>query len=206
MDEGGMMDADEKKRLSAARYREKNREKLRQAYADYRTRKHDVILQKKRETYAANKQAAQEYARANKERLKAARRERYLRNKATILAANRAYREANKDRVRDAKRRWDQANPGVRRLSHIKRRAAKRGSSGQLSRDILSRLAKLQKNRCANCRCDLVKDNTHLDHIVPLFLGGANDDKNVQLLCGPCNLRKAAKDPIEWAQENGRLL
>lgn len=36
--------------------------------------------------------------------------------------------------------------------------------------------------------------------------GGTNDIGNIELLCGPCNLRKHAKDPILWAQENGRLI
>ncbi|MGL5935922.1 MAG: HNH endonuclease, partial [Cetobacterium sp.] len=36
--------------------------------------------------------------------------------------------------------------------------------------------------------------------------GGAHCDSNVQLLCPTCNLRKAAKDPVVFMQEMGRLL
>lgn len=41
---------------------------------------------------------------------------------------------------------------------------------------------------------------------MPLARGGGNGIGNIQLLCPPCNLRKGSKDPIKWAQKNGRLL
>jgi hypothetical protein len=45
-----------------------------------------------------------------------------------------------------------------------------------------------------------------LDHMMPIDLGGLHADENLQLLCPTCNLRKYNKDPIAWANENGRLL
>jgi hypothetical protein len=30
--------------------------------------------------------------------------------------------------------------------------------------------------------------------------------KNLQMLCHACNMEKRARDPIEWAQDNGRLI
>jgi 5-methylcytosine-specific restriction endonuclease McrA len=39
-----------------------------------------------------------------------------------------------------------------------------------------------------------------------LSRGGSNDISNIELLCERCNLRKHAKDPIDWAQENGLLV
>ncbi len=40
---------------------------------------------------------------------------------------------------------------------------------------------------------------------MPVIKGGTNWPDNLQLLCRPCNIAKAAKDPFVWAQENGRL-
>lgn len=63
----------------------------------------------------------------------------------------------------------------------------------------------LQRKKCANCKVSIEK-GYHVDHIHPVSKGGAHDNSNIQLLCAECNLRKSAKDPIDWANENGRLI
>ena len=48
------------------------------------------------------------------------------------------------------------------------------------------------------CRmCDekgLVTPGAEMDHIVPLFMGGSNDDDNLQMLCVECHRKKSADD------------
>lgn len=44
--------------------------------------------------------------------------------------------------------------------------------------------------RCMKCSA---KEDIVLDHIVSRFLGGTNDESNLQLLCRMCNLRKGLK-------------
>jgi 5-methylcytosine-specific restriction endonuclease McrA len=61
-----------------------------------------------------------------------------------------------------------------------------------------------QRGKCANCHKKLTAPQ--IDHVLPVSRGGSNTDDNVQLLCGFCNRRKHAKDPIAFAQEQGRLL
>jgi 5-methylcytosine-specific restriction endonuclease McrA len=41
---------------------------------------------------------------------------------------------------------------------------------------------------------------------MPLARGGSNWISNIALACPTCNKRKGAKHPIDWAQQNGRLL
>ncbi|MDM0116143.1 HNH endonuclease signature motif containing protein [Variovorax sp. J22R133] len=54
-----------------------------------------------------------------------------------------------------------------------------------------------QGSRCALCGVLLVRDaNPHVDHVVPVSLGGSEEISNFQLLCGECNLGKGAS--LHW--------
>jgi hypothetical protein len=49
------------------------------------------------------------------------------------------------------------------------------------------------RGQCAQCGTSLhleLAEDEHIDHIVPLAVGGTNDLSNLQLLCAPCNLSK----------------
>lgn len=41
---------------------------------------------------------------------------------------------------------------------------------------------------------------------IPLWMGGANTDENMQLLRAVCNMQKSAKHPIDFMQSRGFLL
>lgn len=99
----------------------------------------------------------------------------------------RTYRKKNPERVRE----W-----------HQNRRCRK---VGRLPWGTLGRIGELQRWKCAICRSS-IKGKYHVDHIEPIAKGGKHEPKNIQLLCPPCNLRKNAKDPIDYMQEIGRLL
>lgn len=48
---------------------------------------------------------------------------------------------------------------------------------------------------CRRCRANnRVTAAEELDHIVPLAKGGADDESNLQPLCGPCHKIKTAED------------
>ena len=85
------------------------------------------------------------------------------------------------------------------------RRAKARAAGGSFTAAQIDALYLAQRGRCACCRSKL-NGVFHRDHRVALANGGTNDIGNIELLCGPCNLRKGAKDEIAWANENGRLL
>lgn len=46
----------------------------------------------------------------------------------------------------------------------------------------------------------------HLDHIVPVAMGGPNIDENIQLLRQRCNNQKHSKHPVDFMQQRGFLL
>lgn len=114
--------------------------------------------------------------------------------------------ESNKQRAHALNTKWRAENKDKVRVINQNRRARERASQGKLSAGLVERLLILQKGKCAcGCRRPLV-NNYHLDHIMPLALGGANTDDNIQLLLPECNLHKKAKHPVDFMQSKGFLL
>lgn len=118
--------------------------------------------------------------------------------------------EVSANNVRRA-RRWAEANPEraqeIRLVSDRNRRALRRGSFGHHTKEDVAEILRRQKYRCAECGASVRKTTErHVDHIMPLSRGGSNGKQNLQVLCPSCNLKKAAKHPIDFAQERGRLL
>ena len=113
------------------------------------------------------------------------------------------WREANRELFRKICREWARNNKD-KRHAH---RAMRNGAEGSFTSDDVTEIMLKQKGRCAipTCRIKLGND-FHIDHIVPLKLGGTNWRRNIQLLCPLCNARKGARDPIEHAQSLGLLL
>ena len=120
-----------------------------------------------------------------------------------VKARANAYYEANSEKINARTSAYKKDNPEKRRV-HVENRRARKGG-GKLSIGITDKLLKLQKGKCACCGKPLV-GKYHLDHILPLALGGANEDGNIQLLTARCNTQKSAKHPIDFMQSRGFLL
>lgn len=117
------------------------------------------------------------------------------------------YRKTNSDKIILKNKEYRKNNPEKNAAHGRIRRARVVGVSGtHTDKDVLG-ILKSQSNLCAEptCRKDL-SDGYHVDHIMPIALGGSNWPDNLQCLCPTCNLSKGAKHPIEWAQSKGRLL
>ena len=176
--------------ISAAAYRAANTEKMRAATAKWRA----ANPEKSRAAGAAWHKANHDRDRANASAWKAA-------NKDKILA----YNAANIDKIRAASVAWSAANPEKLKIYTQNRRALKRAAGGKLSHGLSERLFKLQRGLCPCCNQPL-GDDFHLDHIMPLSLGGSNTDQNMQLLRQRCNNQKHAKHPINFMQSRGFLI
>lgn len=100
---------------------------------------------------------------------------------------------------------WRKNNPGKTRVYMQNYKAMKDASGEKLSLGLAEKLFKLQGGKCPCCGLPL-GENYHLDHIVPLKLGGPNSDENIQLLRQRCNNQKNAKHPIDFMQSRGFLL
>ncbi len=75
----------------------------------------------------------------------------------------------------------------------------------RLPRGTLTNLKTLQKAKCAICKVSIA-NGYHIDHILPIKLGGKHEPHNLQLLCKNCNLTKSAKHPVDFMQEKGFLI
>lgn len=143
-------------------------------------------------------------------------------NTDRMIAANKAYRAANGEKLRtrqvafysantlkclNMSRAWCKANAEMVRAIRGNRRARKRNAAGTHNAADILWLMEKQGSKCVHEWCRLsLKKSYDVDHIMPLAKGGGNDRRNLQLVCHPCNLRKHAKHPMDFARLNGMLL
>lgn len=143
----------------------------------------------------------------------AANREHRLKVKAIYCAANAEkvaqkkaeWAAANIERRRKVSQQWRHANPDAARAIWQNGRAVRAAAGGKLSSGLTKKLFELQKGMCPCCKQPL-GEKYHLDHKMPIALGGSNTDDNMQLLRSICNLQKHAKHPVDFMQERGFLL
>ena len=77
----------------------------------------------------------------------------------------------------------------VKELKEYKYRR-KEASTYTSNRKVRERILKKYNHKCAICGS---KKNLTIDHIIPVLLGGTNDDDNLQVLCRSCNSSKGSK-------------
>ena len=121
--------------------------------------------------------------------------------KANGWATKMAYDQANPEQRKLRSKRWAEKNPDYLKLQKHKRR----GASGSFTKKDIDFLMTSQKSKCVVCFTSLLNEK-HIDHILPIALGGTNNPTNLQLLCPKCNRQKSAKHPVDFMQEKGFLL
>ena len=127
-------------------------------------------------------------------------------NPGKAHAATAKWKAANCENVKAYQAKWVSDNLDVCRVHNQNRRARKLESGGKLSPGLAAKLFKLQRGKCA-CGCKQpLGDDYHMDHIMPLALGGSNTDDNMQLLRAICNLQKHKKHPVDFMRQRGFLL
>lgn len=168
--------------------------------------------QENRDYNAANREKIAEKQRAyyteNREAIKANARKHYAENKARHIQTANEWRAANPDKVRATQRKWSTnnpdkerqkvknwraANPDKRRAQAHRRRALEKLSGGTFTAADIEAIRLAQGNRCYICKKELTK--FHIDHFIPVALGGTNDPGNLRLACPHCNQSKNAKHP-----------
>jgi 5-methylcytosine-specific restriction endonuclease McrA len=121
-------------------------------------------------------------------------------------AIMRNWRERNAEHRAKYQRDWKLADPEKYRALAASYRSKRRVSSS-VEADPASLVAAWVKRTPKICYwCDKkCAKKYHIDHYEPLAKGGRHQVGNLVIACPTCNLRKNAKDPLEFAASVGRL-
>lgn len=113
------------------------------------------------------------------------------------------YYQQNKSAHRALVKAWGKRNPDALRAMSHKRRCAERNAEGSFTAEDIQKLFESQFGMCTGCGNALESSGDkkfHVDHVMPIALGGSNWPHNLQLLCPRCNLTKNAKHPDLWSK------
>lgn len=138
----------------------------------------------------------------NREHLRAYNRKRRETKGEEVRAYHRTYDANNRGTVRGYKRKWEQANPDKRLANVHARRARLLNAEGKYTPEDIVALFEQQEGSCYYCGVSL-EGGYHIDHYLPLALGGSNWPSNLVLACEPCNCRKGSKHPDVWLEQIG---
>lgn len=118
---------------------------------------------------------------------------------------DRVYRERNPELNKQRASAWIKRNP-EKRSAIMKAYSARRRSNcaGGDPTALICAWEQAAAKVCYWCskKC---KDKYHVDHYQPLARGGKHVIANLVIACPPCNLKKNAKDPYQFAASLGRL-
>ena len=142
---------------------------------------------------------------ANPEAAKARVKARRLAEPDKVRLSQQAWYRANTALVIQRVQEWNAANPEAARSRGRNYRARSKNAEGSHTGDDIKALFIKQRGQCVYCGVKLSK-GYHVDHIMPLALGGTNWPSNLQLTCEKCNNRKRATDPVEYARRIGLLI
>lgn len=105
--------------------------------------------------------------------------------------------------------RWARMSEAEKTVSRVDR-AARRARENSVEVLVFtvrdhSRLYRRQRGKCIYC--DQRKGTLHMDHVIPLFMGGRHSVGNIVLACEDCNKAKGGMSLMQWrmVKEKGRL-
>lgn len=149
----------------------------------------------------------------NREAARALSRNWYRANPEKAKAMRRRTTIANREQLRIKGLARYAANPEPFKVRAANRRSRLLQADGFHVNTDIDSIYSLQGKRCANLGCRVSirkilgskKSSYHIDHVMPLALGGSNWPHNIQLLCPKCNRSKNAFHPLEFARRSGVL-
>lgn len=105
-----------------------------------------------------------------------------------------AYDERYRERIKERVKKWYETSRG--RAYQAGMRQTRR-ALGKIDSKLLERMW-AETTHCVLCG-DELDDSRHLDHIIPICLGGTNASGNLRYICADCNLARPRR---KFRQEN----
>lgn len=104
-----------------------------------------------------------------------------------------------RERDRAGLQLWRENNRESVRVHNAHRLLRKKNAEGFYKKEDINRILVAQNFKCTACKKD-ISDAYHVDHIMPLALGGTNWPDNLQCLCPRCNCSKKDLHPDKWLE------
>lgn len=153
------------------------------------------------------RQSKKQYAVANKQKI----REQQLRwarspkGRAKSRECLKRWKQSHPDRMKQHSLAYARRNPEKLAAQCNKRRAMKLGAAvGDRSAYVafVKRVKSPHPMSCYWCNKPVPQRRRHIDHIIPLARGGADDVHNLCCSCATCNRKKNAKLPHEFCGQH----
>lgn len=115
----------------------------------------------------------------------------YRRNQKKRNQQCAAWYASNPEHHKELREAWKAAHPAQLREYDARRSAWRKGASTER----VSYEAILERDgyHCHICGGDVLPDDVHFDHVIPLSKGGAHSEDNIRVSHSTCNLRKWTK-------------
>ena len=196
----------EKKKAWNKAYRKKNKEKIKARKKAYRQEKKEEIKAYnkayRKENEERMKARDKAYREENKEKIKASNKAYRKENEESMKARDKAYKEENKEKIKAQDKAYREANKDRYSAYSAKRRALKivallPTTDNELVKNIYKQAKEMSEKR---------GEEYHVDHIIPLSIGGAHHQDNMRVITAKENLEKNDKYAPElggvWADND----
>jgi hypothetical protein len=204
---------DERRRQQA--YYRDHAEQIKARVRAYQTKNRDKIRAAKRKKRPHINAVQRARLQKNSNRLNARSREKRRReNRARFGIDDRRRTNKSADQrraeARQRGRKWIERHREEWRLQQrtnaSKRRAKKRGTSIGTDRKayaaFIRHVATAKRLRCYWCGKVTARKRRHVDHVIAIVNGGADDVHNLCCACSKCNLRKNRRSPEEFSGQH----
>lgn len=146
------------------------------------------------------KQKCKEWKKDNKQHNRDYAMKRHWEKRDEIIEKTRQWRIKNPELAKKLTKEWHKKNPEAnRKYAHIRKCRIKK-TGGKYTLKEIRNLMNEQGCLCVYCKIN-ISQKYHVDHIMPISLGGSNWIENIQLLCVDCNQSKHNKHPEIFRKE-----